>query len=287
MSMNRLIILVAALTFLMKEAGAQHKEAYRIFTNQGKPVSYGRMVKQVAGKDIVLFGEYHNNAIAHWLQLELTRDLGDKRRLVLGAEMFEADNQEGLNRYLSGAIDAKEFAKEVRLWRNYSTDYAPLVNYAKEKKLSFIATNIPRPFAAAVSKGGFEVLDTLNEKSKQWVAPLPVAYDPELPGYKNMMQMMGGHASPNMPKAQAIKDATMAHFILKHFQQGQLFLHFNGTYHSDNYEGILWYLKRQQPSLRYGTIATVTQKDIRKLQAEHIGKADFIICVDEDVTTTY
>jgi len=285
--MNRLIILVAALTFLMKEAGAQHKEAYRIFTNQGKPVSYGRMVKQVAGKDIVLFGEYHNNAIAHWLQLELTRDLGDKRRLVLGAEMFEADNQEGLNRYLSGAIDAKEFAKEVRLWRNYSTDYAPLVNYAKEKKLSFIATNIPRPFAAAVSKGGFEVLDTLNEKSKQWVAPLPVAYDPELPGYKNMMQMMGGHASPNMPKAQAIKDATMAHFILKHFQQGQLFLHFNGTYHSDNYEGILWYLKRQQPSLRYGTIATVTQKDIRKLQAEHIGKADFIICVDEDVTTTY
>ena len=119
MSMNRLIILVAALTFLMKEAGAQHKEAYRIFTNQGKPVSYGRMVKQVAGKDIVLFGEYHNNAIAHWLQLELTRDLGDKRRLVLGAEMFEADNQEGLNRYLSGAIDAKELAKEVRLWRNY------------------------------------------------------------------------------------------------------------------------------------------------------------------------
>ncbi len=275
------------LLLLHTEVTAQHKAAYRIFNKEGKAVSYGKMEKRLAQSDIILFGEYHNNAIIHWLQLELTRDLGTKRKLILGAEMFEADNQEGLNRYLSGAIDAKEMAKEVRLWKNYPTDYAPLVNYAKEKNLSFIATNIPRPFASAVSKGGFEVLDTLPEKSKQWIAPLPIAYDPELPGYKNMMQMMGGHANANMPKAQAVKDATMAHFILKHFQPGLLFLHYNGTYHSDNYEGILWYLKRQQPSLRYATIATVTQKDLKQLLPEHKGKADFIICVDEDVTTTY
>ena len=44
---------------------------------------------------MVLFGELHNNPISHWLQLELTEDLHAARGadLVLGAEMFEADNQ--------------------------------------------------------------------------------------------------------------------------------------------------------------------------------------------------
>jgi hypothetical protein len=99
--------------------------------------------------------------------------------------------------------------------------------------------------------------------------------------------MMPGHSGTNLPKAQALKDATMAHFILENYKQGSLFLHFNGAYHSDNYEGVLWYLKQARPTLKYATISTVSQKDISKLLAENRGKADFIICVDEDMTTTY
>ena len=79
----------------------------------------------------------------------------------------------------------------------------------------------------------------------------------------------------------------MAHFILENFKQGSLFIHYNGSYHSENYEGILWYLKKKRPELKYATITTVSQKDIGKLLAENKGKADFIICVDEDMTTTY
>ncbi|HRF19088.1 MAG TPA: ChaN family lipoprotein, partial [Chitinophagaceae bacterium] len=233
------------------------------------------------------FGEYHNNAIAHWLQLEVTKDLKQSRNLVLGAEMFEADNQEPLDLYLQGKLSAKGLDSNARLWKNYPTDYAPLVNFAKENKLEFAATNIPRKFASLVSKGGFEKLDSLSTKEKSWIAPLPIAYDAELPGYKKMLEMMGGHGGPNLPKAQAIKDATMAHFILQYYKSGSLFIHYNGAYHSDNYEGILWYLKRQRPELRYATISTVSQKDIHSLEAVNKGKADFIICVDEDMTNTY
>ena len=39
--------------------------------------------------------------------------------------------------------------------------------------------------------------------------------------------------------------------------------------------------------IKFVTITTVSQKDIRKLLAENKGKADYIICVDEDMTTTY
>ena len=245
------------------------------------------MLKTLQQKDIVLFGEFHNNAIAHWLQLEVTKDCDASRDLVLGAEMFEQDNQQALDLYLQGKITAKGLDSMARLWKNYPTDYAPLVNYAKENKIAFAATNIPRRYASLVSKGGFETLDTLSAQAKAWIAPLPMAYDAELPGYKKIKEMMAGHGGDNMPKAQASKDATMAHFILQYYQPGKLFIHYNGAFHSDNYEGILWYLKKQQPELKYATITTVSQKDIHSLLAENKGKADFIICVDEDMTNTY
>ena len=281
------LLLFTAFIFSHLLSNAQNKSPYVLYNAKGKKLSYKKMIKVLKEKDVVLFGEYHNNAIAHWLQLEVTKDLKQSRDLVLGAEMFEADNQEPLDMYLQGKLSAKGLDSNARLWKNYPTDYAPLVNFAKENKLAFTATNTPRKFASLVSKGGFEKLDSLSAKEKSWIAPLPIAYDAELPGYKKMLEMMGGHGGPNLPKAQAIKDATMAHFILKYYKSGSLFIHYNGAYHSDNYEGILWYLKRQRPELRYATISTVSQKDISSLEAANKGKADFIICVDEDMTNTY
>lgn len=281
------LFLFTVLIFSQFVSIGQGKSPFVLYNAKGKKVSYKKMIKVLKEKDIVLFGEYHNNAIAHWLQLEVTKELKQSRDLVLGAEMFEADNQEQLDLYLQGKLSAKGLDSNARLWKNYPTDYAPLVNFAKENKLAFAATNIPRKYASLVSKGGFEKLDSLSAKEKSWIAPLPIAYDAELPGYKKMLEMMGGHGGPNLPKAQAVKDATMGHFILKYFKPGSLFIHYNGAYHSDNYEGILWYLKRQRPELRYATISTVSQKDIHSLEVVNKGKADFIICVDEDMTNTY
>lgn len=284
--MQRIIALFLALHFCMM-AGAQDKPAYVLYNNKGKKVSYKKMIRDLSGRDFVLFGEFHNNPISHWLQLEVTKDCDATRDLVLALEMLETDNQEAVNLYLKGQLNQKGLDSMARLWRNYNTDYAPLVNYAKDHSIPVVASNIPRRYASQVFSGGFEALDTLPEKVKAWIAPLPIAYDAELPGYKKMKDMMPGHGGDNLPRAQAIKDATMAHFSLRAYQPGKLVIHFNGAYHSDNYEGILWYLQFQAPQLKYATITTVSQKDIRKLDKENLGKADYIICVDEDMTTTY
>ncbi|OYU53952.1 MAG: iron-regulated protein [Chitinophagaceae bacterium BSSC1] len=283
----RKIVLTNMLLLIFGGLMAQQKPAYILYNSKGKKVSYQKMIKQLVENDVVLFGEYHNNAIAHWLQLSVTKDCQTKKNLVLGAEMFEQDNQTALNSYLSGNLTAKGLDSSARLWKNYPTDYAPLVNFAKEQKIAFAATNIPRKYASIVAKGGFQALDTLSPKEKSWIAPLPIAYDANLPGYKNMIAMMGGHGGENLPKAQAIKDATMAHFILANSKPGALFIHYNGSYHSENYEGINWYLKNQSPNIKIATITTVSQKDINTLLAENKGKADFIICVDADMTNTY
>ena len=280
-------LLAVAFIFTSTIIFAQQKPAYVLYNAKGKKISYKKMIRQLGKKDIVLFGEFHNNAIAHWLELAVAKDLSEKRNLTFGAEMFEADNQQPLNNYLAGKITAKGLDSSARLWSNYKTDYAPIVNFAKEKYAAFIATNIPRRYASLVSKKGFEALDTLSTLEKTWMAPLPMDYDSTLPGYVKMLEMMGGHGGANMPKAQATKDATMAYFILQNFKPGSLFIHYNGALHSDNYDGINWYLKRKQPGLKYATISTVSQKNIKELLAENKGKADFIICVDEDMTNTY
>ena len=99
---------------------------------------------------------------------------------------------------------------------------------------------------------------------------------------------MPAHVSKNLPKAQAIKDATMAHFILENLEEGNIFLHLNGAYHSNNDEGINWYLRYYSESpLEIMTISTVEQESAESLQGENHGLADFIIVVPSTMTKTY
>lgn len=284
--MKRFLIILTLQLFIIT-AFSQNKPAYIIYNAKGKKVSYKKMIKKLSDKEIILFGEIHNNPISHWLQYELTSDLNKSRKLILGAEMIEADNQNVLNRFLKGEIKYKKLDSLARLWPNYKTDYAPLVNFAKDNKLAFIATNIPRRYANMVYKKGFKALDSLSIEEKNWIAPLPILFDSELPTYKNILKMMGEHGSPKLVKAQAMKDATMAYFILKNYKESELFIHYNGAYHSDSYEGIQWYLKKEKANIKCATISTVSQDDVKKLLPKNHKKADFIICVDKNMTKTH
>ncbi|MFC4262674.1 ChaN family lipoprotein [Ferruginibacter yonginensis] len=266
---------------------AQQKPAYVLYNSNGKKVGYNKMIKDLVEQDVVLFGEYHNNPISHWLELSVTKDCYAKIPLILGAEMFEQDDQPALTAFVQGKTNEKTFASSARFWSNYATDYAPIIQFAREHTIEVIATNTPRKYAALVAKNGFSALDTLSSATKNLIAPLPIAFDSTLPGYKNMIAMMGDHGSANMVKAQAFKDATMAYFIQTNTIAGKLFLHFNGSYHSDYHDGIFWHLRNSNPALKIKTITTVTQKNIKKLLAENKQKADYIICVDEDMTNTY
>ena len=283
--MKKIFLLIILSTFTF--ANAQDKKAYQLFDKNGKKVTFEKLAKAALKIEVVLFGEFHDNPICHWLELELAQEIASKKQIILGAEMIESDNQTQLNEYLADKINQKQLDSTARLWPNYKTDYKPLVDLAKAKKIKFIATNIPRRYASMVHKKGFESLVDLSQEEKSWMAPQPIPYDKDLPGYTKMMTMMGEHTSPNMPKAQASKDATMAYFIVKNLQSNSVFIHYNGSFHSDNYDGINWYLRKYQAGVAILTIATVEQSDLKKLEKEHFHKADFILVVDENMTKTY
>jgi uncharacterized iron-regulated protein len=271
---------------------SQDKPAYRIYNGSGKQVKYKKMILEIADADMICFGELHDDPIAHWLQLEVTKDLYEVKndKLILGAEMFESDNQLILDEYLSGIISENRFEAEARLWSNYQTDYKPLVEFARKQDIPFIATNIPRRYANVVFSSGFDGLAAITDEARRYIAPLPVPYDPELPCYKSMLEMdeMGhGGVNENFPRSQAIKDATMAYFIMKNLPPGRIFLHFNGAYHSDHFEGIVWYLKKENPDLVIRTISTVLVADTENPGDDNTDNADFVIVVPESMTRTH
>ncbi|MDY0279981.1 MAG: ChaN family lipoprotein [Salinivirgaceae bacterium] len=287
------LITFSILLFLSLSAQSQTLSAYKIYNTKGVEVSFNELIIKSLSAEIVFFGELHNNPIAHWLQLEMIKAFRAQtlRHITVGAEMFESDNQLIIDEYLRGIIPEKNFEEEAKLWSNYKTDYKPIVLFAKDNGIPIIATNTPRRYASMVSRGGFEALDSLSDEAKMLIAPLPFPYDPELPGYKAMTKMPTMHLtkiSPeNLAKAQALKDATMAHFTLKYLKDRGLFVHLNGSYHTQNKEGLYWYIMQQLNNIEMVSISTISVPNVDSVGLDDLQTADYTICVDEDMTNTY
>ena len=289
--MNYLKFLLILVLFFVSDVvfTQKGKEAYVIYTSNGKKTNFQSVEKQAFLADFVFFGEFHDNPISHWLQLELTQSMHGKfqSNLILGFEMFEQDQQAILDAYVDGKMDEKTFKDSCRLWPNYSTDYKPLVDFAKENKLKCIASNVQRKYASLLFKKGRGALDTLAPTIKAQMADIQFQIDTTLSQYRVVREMGGHDMGLNMVEAQAFKDATMAKFILKNSKPNSKFIHFNGAFHSDFHQGILWYVKKEKPNAKFLTITTVTQVEMDKLDKENLQKADFIICVPESMTRTH
>ena len=272
------------------------RPAYRLFTAAGQPADYDQMLAELVQADVVLFGEQHNDALAHWLELQVTKDLQKLKKpgqLVIGLEMFERDVQPLVVQYAAGTLADTAFERQTRPWPNYATDYRPLLQFTRENHVPIVGTNAPRPFAQAVARGSLKALEKLTAADRALLAPLPLKVDYDLPGYKNMAAMFGGDGqahgggAQNIIQAQALKDATMAHFIQVSRQEGQTLLHFNGSYHSDHHDGIGAYLRQYTPKLRVRTLSVVTQEQLLTLDKEQVNVADYVVVVPADASKTY
>lgn len=287
-------ILVAIILFLVSFApqlpGQDH--AFILYNNQGQQITFEDAASKALEYEIVLFGEYHDQPLCHWLQKEFMYYFHDKKStsFKIGMEMFESDNQLIIDEYFSDLISQKKFEAEVRLWNNYKTDYKDILEYSKAEGIPFIATNVPGRYANSVFTKGIDILEKLDDKAKGFIPPLPLVIDLTIPSYAKLLEMGGGGHAPdgeNFPNAQALRDATMAYFILKNFNAGDLVLHLNGSYHSDSFEGINIFLQQYRPNTKVFVISTVYQKDINSLNEDHFGKADVIICIPETMNRSY
>lgn len=288
--MKRRLLFVLVMSFALIQINAQNINAYKLYTKKGKEVTFEKMIKGMSNYDIILLGELHNDPISHWMHLEIIKRLTAERTNVnVGFEMLETDDGALVNEYSRGLIREKDFLSQARLWPNYKTDYHPIVKFCTQKGFSVVATNVPRRYAALIARKGPEVLENMTPEAQSFLPPLPFPFDTAAPEYAAMIEMMPGHGEmtgENMAKAQALKDATMAWYLLREHSDGDLSFHVNGDYHSAEYGGIYRYIQEYNSNYNVATFSTVTGQN-GEWNDEWEGRADFILVVTPTMTKTH
>lgn len=269
---------------------------YTVFDGKGNLSSLAKIIDAAGSADVVFLGEQHDDAVAHAIQLEIFRlaieRFSKERKIDLSMEMFERDVQVILNEYLNGFITEPQFLAGSRPWGNYKTDYRPLVELAKEKKLGVIAANAPRRYVNMVSRLGRDSLNGLSREAKGWLAPLPYG-DPSDTYTRKFNALMGANNDPGAANAhtpivysQALWDATMAYSISQSLKKnkGELVVHLNGGFHTENRLGTVEHLLKYRSKARVIVVTMRYEDDYKTFDAaKHTGLGDFVVLTDSKV----
>jgi len=245
-------------------------------------------MKSLANADVVFLGELHDDAVAHAIQLEIFKraieQYGAKRKVTLSMEMFERDVQTVLNEYLAGQISENHFLLSSRPWPAYKTDYRPLVERAKEKKLQVVAANAPRRYVNMVSRNGRDALNGLSPLAKSWLAPLPYAEASDAYS-KKFKALMGSSAEASMGidkilSSQSLWDATMAYSVAESLKKnkGSLVVHLNGGFHTEMRLGTVEHFLKYRKNGKAIVVTMRYEDDFKKFDpAKHTDVGDFVI----------
>lgn len=270
---------------------------YRVFDAQGKPASLEQIIEALQHSDAVFLGEQHDDATAHALQFEIFRQAferyGKTRPVVLSLEMFERDAQLVVDEYLQDLISETNFIAASRAWNNYKTDYRPLVEFAKQHKLSVVAANAPRRYVNLVSRKGREALNQLSAEAKSYLAPLPFA--PASKEYADKFAALMGAGGmtahgATLLDSQSLWDATMADSvakILKH-RKNALAIHLNGGFHTENRLGTVEHLLKYNPKTRALVVTIKSVQNFPNFDRAKDDKAgDFVILTDSKLPRSF
>jgi uncharacterized iron-regulated protein len=288
--MNKIILTFFFLTAMTLTIFSQTNEAnYRIFDGKGNAATMTQILDAIGQNDVVFLGEQHDDSVGHSLELDIFKAAVDKysanRKVSLSMEMFEKDIQVVVNEYLSGMISEKKFLDDSRPWGNYKTDYRPLVELAKEKKLDLIAANSPRRYVNMVSRNGRDSLNALSKEAKLWLPPLPY-FEPSTAYSDKFKALMGGANEAQMGidkilASQSLWDAGMSYSISQNLVKNGLIVHLNGSFHTESRLGTVEHLLKYKPKTKILVVTMRYEDDFKtfdKAKFENLG--DFVILTD-------
>jgi uncharacterized iron-regulated protein len=267
------------------------KPSYTIYNSNCITKSFEELLVEAQKADVVLFGESHNDRVAHELQIKILKSLHkQKRELILSLEMFERDTQIVLNEYLNDLITERHFIRSARAWGNYRSDYKPLIEFSKKNSIKVVAANAPRRYVNLVARKGTKALKKLSDQAKKWIAPLPykkhnVKYIKKIEELnKLLMKKLKTIKTPPLkfkgidPDAQRVWDITMAHSIVEQFKKSNpLVFHINGKFHSEDNMGIPDFLRHYKKDIKILIITAISKNDMSKNIKDRCMKGDFVI----------
>lgn len=266
----------------------QAEPALRVYdTKAQKFIPFAQLATAIASKDLVFFGEQHNDPATHAAETAVLAALGERRsRVVLTLEMFERDVQPVLDQYLAGTISEEKFLAAARPWDNYTADYRPMVELARVRGWPVVAANVPRRLASAVSRRGLAVLDTMNARDRGYMAREHSC--PKDAYYAKFAESMQGHSAGGGPptaadqaamaqmtdrfyEAQCVKDEAMGEAIADAFTRspkGTVIFQVDGAFHSDNGLGTVERARRRVPKASSVILSAIPVDDLSKANGD-------------------
>ena len=191
-------------------------------------IGRSQLLQQLALAKVVYLGETHDNAEDHRLQLEIIGQLYKKNsKLAIALEMFQRPYQGVVNDYLAGKIDEQELLAKTEYKQRWGYPweyYAPIVQFAKAKKLPILALNTPTEITRLVAKNG---LESLTPEQSKFIPPLSQIHTDNAEYRQLMLGIFQQHqadAKGNSEgfekffQAQVLWDETMAEGIAKFIQ---------------------------------------------------------------------
>ncbi|MBX3330455.1 MAG: ChaN family lipoprotein [Nitrospira sp.] len=130
-------------------------------TQTGRVLPFSELITNLERYDIVYLGEEHHNPYHIQAALKVLDQLvTDGIEPTIGMEMFGWDGQPALDGYVAAPQPVtNEFLEQVRWKQNWGgafDDYAPLVTFARDRRLSVLAMNPPKPLIRRVVKLGLD-----------------------------------------------------------------------------------------------------------------------------------
>ena len=179
----------------------------------GRQLDTPAFYTQLGQARAVCIGEDHSNINHHWAQLEITKQLVQRKaagdRLALGLEMFQRPFQGVLDDYAAKRIDAAALQARAgweERWGFPFGFYGPILDAAVAAGGQLLALNASRELTKKVSRKG---MASLTPEEKAQVPELDLADAKHRAWFDALMDSMGGtHAHSKKPEEEAPADAT-------------------------------------------------------------------------------
>lgn len=209
-------ILVATITLLVSfgSAWADGKpQSTRLFdVRLEQETTLAQLLPMLREKRIILVGEHHTTESHHWAQLQIIRALHESGvPVVIGLEMFRAEEQDALDSWVNGEMKDADFQKMY--YDNWTFPwplYSMIFEYSRERRIPMVGLNVPREITQQVAMGGFE---SLSKKDRGRLPLVTCRVDPEYMAF--IKRAYGAHAHGQLNftyfcEAQLVWDKAMA-----------------------------------------------------------------------------
>lgn len=215
MPIARLATSIGALLLIMLGAGNADADMKPTVIDvlMGEPVPSQMMLDDLATVRMVFVGEFHTVKRHHRVQADILRGLSDRnKKLALGMEMFNIDQQPILDRWQAGGAGFGKLLELLGLdrWTNLH-DYAPLIMLCRDKGIPIVALNAPDSLVKAVARKGIDGLEAKQlARIPKDVTDIDPLYDRLLRMRLRVHRAFEGKTLDNIVLAQALRDSIMA-----------------------------------------------------------------------------